>query len=538
MNAVQACLNCHFILLFLIVESCGKSSVPTEETKTLPVSEVSKPTVTRENGATVATDSVPASVPVTPLPTPKTYFGDLGRLHVTAPVAFAPPDRGSAVLIVVDALNVRHLGAYGYERNTSPRIDAFSKQSLMLTNYIANSSWTRPSFSTIITGLTKQQHKVELNGNTMREEIVTVAERFRSAGYHTAAFVGNPLLRQIWGFGQGFRTYEDTKSLGKAFAPDRVLADKAMQWLERVGDTPFYLMVFFTAPHVPYRPPAIYRDFLKQAPEGPVIEYPFREYTKPLSEADQARIVAAYDGEVQYVDSQIGRIIDYLKRTHRLDRTSVIVTADHGELFGRHNCYVHSWHMWEQALRVPFLLYAPGLSQAAGLIDDRPFTHADIAPTLLHLAGLNHDIPDHMGVSIVDRLAEPLAGRNRPLFSQYNAHGVRRQAVRRGPLKLIHHHAVSPEALKHVNSLHPDIPSGDPASYPSLALDGERYELYDLVEDPDEVVDLFAERKGSAALEELMGTLDSVVSGATVRPTAPTLPDETLEALRNAGYIQ
>lgn len=466
---------------------------------------------------------------------PRAYFGELPLKWIDKPVDLTPKENGSVVLIIVDALNAKHLGIYGYDRDTSPVLDGLARQGIVLSNYVSNSSWTRPSFTTMITGQPKSVHHIEWDGNHLDKKITTVAERFRNAGYRTAGIVGNQLVQKIWGFDQGFQTYEDVKSLDQIFPRDERLVDTAVSWLKRVGDRPFFLMLFLIDPHTPYRPLRAHRQFLDALPKGEVIRFPFREYREPLPGLDHERLVAAYDGEVNSADTQIGRLFDYLKRTKKLEKTSVVITADHGEAFGYHNCYTHTYHMWEPVLRVPFILVSPVVG-TSGAYDDRPFTHVDLAPTLLDLAGIDYAADELPGLSIVDALKDPSTNRQRHLFSQYNSHGVRRQTMRNGPWKLVHHHKVKDTALEKLLELQIHKRKPDPLNLPSLAWEKERYEFYNLEADPGETTELFAASENKPELLELLDALapyflDEAQQKGRITP-------EMIEALENIGYIK
>lgn len=461
------------------------------------------------------------------------YFGDaLSIKDDTGRARLKGSEKQSVFLVIIDALNVKNLSAYGYRRPTSPTLEAVAQRGVRFVNHISNSSWTRPSFTTIITGLNKSEHKVELSSRNLGEKIETLAERFRGAGYATAAFVGNPLVRKLWGFGQGFETYKDTKDYEKVFPPDSRVADDAIQWIEGRGEKPFFLMVFLTAPHTPYRPPAGARRFLDEVPEGKVIEYPFREYKRGLAEDDHERIVAAYDDEIAYTDAQLKRILDKIEEKGVQDEVAVVVTADHGEVFGLHNCYTHTYHMWEPALRVP-LLIASNRLEKKGITDTRITTHVDLTPTLLNLAGIQDDY-DGDGVSVFEPNDKAESG-GRMIYSQYNAHGIRRQAIRRGGWKLVHHDEVKESSLERLNSLHQGIPHADPKDLPSISVGKERYELYDLREDPREQKDLYAESASLAEVQALETELGLRIG--KISSDVPQLSEETLQALEAAGYI-
>ncbi|MBN2717334.1 MAG: sulfatase [Deltaproteobacteria bacterium] len=469
----------------------------------------------------------------------RALFGDLKKVPVTAPVHVEPLKNGNVVLLVYDALNAGHLSVYGYERQTSPFMAEFAKGGLTLSNHVSNSTWTRPSFTTIITGVPKSVHGVEATGGwRLKSEIDTLAERFRRAGYRTAGFTGNPLVRKSWGFNQGFQLYEGPTTRGlKAFPWDSVWVDAAIRWLDETPDNqPFFLMMFLTSAHPPYRPPKERRHFLSQAPPGELIEHPWREYKKPLSKEDDMRIEAAYDDEIAYLDSQVRRLIGHLHSRSRMAGTVVAMTADHGEMMGEHSCYLHAYHMWEQNTRVPFIIAAPNLP-LENAVDDRPYTHVDIAPTLLDMVGIPYG-ETLKGRSLVKTLAEPHKFKNRYRYTQVNAHGVRRQMIQSDGWKLIHHNKVAKSTEEELDRLHPSVDQPNPRDLPSLAWEGERYELYDLSSDIGETNNLYGDKAGKEKRDELLPVLEQFRNRGKVSGKPGQMSPELIEALKNAGYIR
>jgi hypothetical protein len=158
-----------------------------------------------------------------PDPVPAGHFPAINKKRIDENYSIKNIDKPSVILLVTDATSVKHLSAYGYHRDTTPNIAALADQGIIFTNYVSNSSWTRPSFTTIITGLPKKDHGVELANRDVRMDITTLAEHFRMAGYKTGGFVGNPLVRGVWGFNQGYQEYVDTASIGRVFPPDGIL---------------------------------------------------------------------------------------------------------------------------------------------------------------------------------------------------------------------------------------------------------------------------------------------------------------------------
>lgn len=493
----------------------------------------------KEPVAKAADASVEKKVPerLGPLPVPAVRFSDIRGERIDGPVEVAPVEKGPVLLIVIDAMNASHLGPYGYARPTSPNIDGIAKRGIVFSNHIANSSWTRPTFATIVTGQPKNVHGMEVDCPPIPEELETLAERFGAEGYATGGFVGNPLVQSRWGFAQGFDTYVDAAEMNYfRFADDAVVRKEAKRWIKAHRDEPFFATVFFTAPHSTYDPPRGYREFFRGLPEGDIVAQPLREYPRGMDEGDLAWTVAAYDGEVAYMDAQVGKLLAGLKKMGIRDKTTIVVTADHGEAFGDHNCFKHAYHQWQSVLNVPMIIDSPAIV-AAGAYEDRPTTHVDIAATLLDLVGASARARGLPGISVADFLADPSANRERIVSSLHNAHGVQRQSVYKGRYKLVHHHQVDPAILSEINKLHSrQAPAPDPANLPTLSFDGERYELFDLARDPGENENLFEERKDEPETIELLAALKEIMEpddDVTIR-----FDGDLRDVLRELGYLE
>ena len=481
-------------------------------------------------GDTASPDPAATSTGPAPLPVPSAYYDKVqGPLRE---IAGEPSPQGAPVLfIIIDALNARHLRAYGHHRATSPHIDAVAQDGVIFTNWVSNAPWTRPSFTTLITGATRAQHRVELTGQNLGDDIATMAQGFRDAGYQTAGFVGNSLVRKMWGFGRGFAIYEDDRDHG-AFPRAKVIVDKALSFLAKHHHKPYFLMLFITDPHTPYRPVGAFRNWLDEVDVRHYPEYPFLEYKKPLPAKTHEAILAAYDGSVAYADDQLGRIFQWLKAQGTYDETTIVITADHGEIFGEHNCYLHGYHMWEPVLRVPFIAKAKGLP--SGQIDDRPRTHIDLMPSLFEMHGIA--LPDaRTGISFLSAFP----AEERLIFSQYRAQGIWREAVRMGKWKLIHHHTSARQTVyRQLGGLSRKIPRAHPADLPSINYGAPRFELYDLLADPGELNDIYADHAEAPYVQQMKAFMAEQAQWEDSEIDAPQLSNETLEALRAAGYIQ
>jgi len=429
---------------------------------------------------------------------------------LTAP---APATDPPVVLVVIDALNASHTGAWGYQRDTTPALDGLARRGARFTSWISSSSWTRPAFTTILTGLPKKAHGLEMGEKPLQPRITTMAERFAKAGYRTAAFIGNPLISRKWNHHQGFEVFADESTHGP-FPPADVLVDAAIRWIDGVKDRPFFLCVFLSDPHAPYEAPAAARRFSLHV--TPPTTSPPREVMSPWTAAEQEAIIAAYDDEVAFADAGLGRLLDHLDAMGLGERAVVAVTADHGEMMGEHNAWQHAWHMWEPVVRVPMVLAAPGRIPA-GVVVTGTAGHEDLMPTLLSLAGIPSGGPS---------IFTP--GNRRP-FTAYDAAGVRRSALREGRWKLVRYEKVSAATFGKQN---------DETRYPSLTQPAPRYELFDLEADPGELDNRIDRPGDPVLLESLKAELRRRCPWKQAPARIPRLDPETLDALRAAGYLE
>lgn len=387
----------------------------------------------------------------------------------------------AVVLVIVDALRPDHLGAYGYDRPVSPNLDRLAGEGVLFTEFFSASSWTRPSTASLLTGLPYAVHGCDAY-RTLDQEITTVGERFKAAGYRTAAFMANPVVSGKFGFGQGFDEMLDLqgqKSAAWSAAPDAdELVDRAISWIEEVKDDKFFLVVFAIDAHDPWRAPRRWRKRFEpaQVPRRNVA----RELTKPLPKAELEGLLGAYDAEIAFADHELGRLFDHLRGSERWDRTTVAVTADHADAFGEHGAYRHAFHMWDEVLRVPLILRSPAFSERAGRVDGL-FQHHDLALTLFDAAGLG--VPDDLarhGVSILQAMQDPAAydAQNRILAQGVGVHGIRRAVVRSRTGKLVVHFPTHEATFKRK--------FGSRGKVPSAVFGKQKRLFFDISSDPFE----------------------------------------------------
>lgn len=360
----------------------------------------------------------------------------------------------NVVVILIDTLRADHMSYNGYERETTPILDAFAKENLNFTHAIAASNWTPPSISSIFTGVyptvhghmplrsdgTHEQRTTKLDDN-----FVMLAEVFKQGGYVTAGISANPLIPERLGFAQGFDTYIDMNRVRAREVNDRTL--EQLELLKKQSK-PFFIYIHYIDPHDPYLPPKKYDIF-----QGPLKS---REYP-----AKQVKLMARYDGEIRYVDKSVGEILDWMKSNGLYDDSIILITSDHGEQFKERGSQGHVDKLNSEETHVPFLLKA---REQKGQIT-LPISHVDILPTLADLVNL--PIPSYVqGVPLLKD------------FSAATRSGVLSEAVRHYNLKSF----VRTDGKKIIAS----YPLADPLVRADK-LDAQAEELYDTLEDPAEL---------------------------------------------------
>lgn len=290
------------------------------------------------------------------------------------------------ILITLDSARADHLGAYGYDKNTSPNIDRIAAQGVLFKRATNQSSWTNPSIISILTSLYPLVHGVEGRGKVVREELDTPIEVLRRHGYSA------PSLSYL-------STTPDYANVG--FEP--VDEKDPISWLKKNKARKFFLWLHFTNPHLPYSPGETYEKQFAPAQviaakANPKVVAKVKKDVIILrddlsfNEADRAVIKALYDAEIREADEEIGNFLKEVRQLGLLDKTLVIITADHGEeLFERggigHTSTNKSGTLYEELIKVPLILRLPG-KLPKGKVLEELVEGLDVMPTVFELAGL------------------------------------------------------------------------------------------------------------------------------------------------------
>lgn len=340
----------------------------------------------------------------------------------------------NVVLILVDTLRADHLSIYGYERETSPQIDAWARRGVVFDHAMSHSSWTKPSTASILTSLYPSTHRVSGAGSGLPPSAEPLAEILKRNGFRTALFTGNSYVTPVFGFDQGVdffwgedqprlrqlilghvlhmarpqhsvirATYEGMVAIergitGHAALPKGKVRAEAItrrfwSWLDGLGDDErFFAYLHFVDPHSPYEPPPPYdRHFMPERfaepwTEGPGSWQGLREYGATPDGLEQ--LIALYDGEILYLDHWIGQVIRDLERRGLFEKTLVLFTADHGEEFADHGDFGHGNSLYQEQLHVALMMSFPDGLVRQGRRFPHVVRHVDVLPTVLDVLGL------------------------------------------------------------------------------------------------------------------------------------------------------
>jgi arylsulfatase A-like enzyme len=324
------------------------------------------------------------------------------------PARVATPEHPNVLFIAIDTLRSDRPGCYGNSRGLTPHIDALAREGARFERCFAHAPWTLPAFASILTSLYPEQHGagggLQFHGaqgaatdfRGLARGVPTMPESFRDAGYATMAVVNVDFLSPPFGLTRGFehcdvRFSENNEDMRDA----RATTDAALGWLAKHEDKAFFLFVHYFDPHAEYRPPQPFRRKFAAAPDRESDGFVFgtreqvaklRLHLLPLVADDVQRAAQLYDGEVAYVDDEIGRLLAQIAKSGLDERTLVVLTADHGEEFLDHGGWEHGHTLYDELLHVPLIVRQKG--RIAPRVAPDLVAHVDVAPTVCSLCAV------------------------------------------------------------------------------------------------------------------------------------------------------
>ena len=306
-----------------------------------------------------------------------------------------PLDRPPNVLVyLIDTLRADHLGAYGYDKGTSPNLDALAGDGILFTETMAQSSWTRSSVASIFTGVHPRSHGVNGRLDSLSPEAATMATRLADGGFATAAYVTNGNVSANFGFDVGFQTFVHLRErkTDEVHVLSDMLTTRAMTWLlHRDTARPFFLYLHATDPHDPYTPRSPFREQFVRSQEFPelvrVRNLLGRHLTPEEAVSVRTELTGLYDAEIAFTDHHFGQLVTWLQEHDLYDSTLIVVTSDHGEEFLDHQQWGYGGTLYQEQLAVPLVIKLPQQAAAGTVIEDLA-QHVDLLPTILELAGI------------------------------------------------------------------------------------------------------------------------------------------------------
>jgi len=391
-----------------------------------------------------------------------------------------PRSHDNVIIVTLDTTRADRLGCYGYEKAETPALDGLAAQGVRYAAAFTHVPLTLPAHATLMTGRLPPEHGLRDNGRgKLPGGMATLAEVFRGRGYRTGAFLSGFVLDRRFGLDRGFDVYDDRmasrpseEKLFDCENPANVTCDRALDWLGQRSDAPFFCWVHFYDPHTPYAPPE-----------------PFME-----------RHADPYDGEIAFMDSQLGRLVAFLVRAGLREKTLIVVVGDHGESFGEHKEFEHGMLVYDTTMRVPLIASFPG-KLPSGEVRHEPAGLVDIPATILDVMGW----------------ARPSGVGGRSLLGMGNAEPVYGESQ-----------------FAHLGYGWAPLYSVTTARWKYIACPDP--ELYDLPRDPDETRNLYISEPDVAA--ELAASLIGIRERMRpARADAVALDEDARRKLQSLGYL-
>jgi choline-sulfatase len=443
----------------------------------------------------------------------------------------APGSAKNLIIILADTLRADALGCYGSAKGLTPNIDRFAQGGVLLADVNSVSSWTRPTVATLMTGLTPREHGMRALFGVMREDQATVAEHLRATGFRTGAVVTNAILKSYFGFGQGFETYMDrtkvdevsffftgrtfARAFGLSTARQSIKSDDAghavdrfLDWIDENDGRPFFGYLHLMDPHAPYDPPQPFKE--RYAPrKAPAFKWLYSDEDLKATEDPAAlkTLRSLYDGEVAYMDGELGRLFQELEQRGITGTTRIVFLSDHGEQFREHDGIYHGHSLYREEVHVPLIISGPGIPK--GRMVARAKSLIQLPSALFELAG----VPIPIGFGGKGLVGLFASDENEPLFMEVDGD------LQGGSITLFGVRDVGRKLI--------------------LDLEKDKQYYFDLALDPGELNNL-----ASSDPEGLAHLLELAQSYEKKYPRKPRIPLDSITdaasraALRSLGYLR
>ncbi len=446
----------------------------------------------------------------------------------------------SIILIVLDCVRADHVSAYGYARPTTPTIDALAKHGTRWTHAYSPSSWTKPSVSSLLTGLYPSAHGVFKGVKSRRNDIdtktdalmtstPTLAEALTNAGWRCGAFLNNAQLGEYTNINRGFDTY--VPNGGKV---DKLLA-QFEAWLKTESNRPTFAYLHFLEAHWPYRPRRrhmkqfggdrdtnCYRDF--SAKDYGKLRREMTKGGKVLSASELTDMVDMYDGAIRRLDGKIKLVRAMLDEVGMLDEATIVVTADHGEELNEHGSIGHGQDLSQVLTHVPLVISSPQHNMGNQI--SQPVSLAELTPTLLDIA----DVACPWSRGNLFQQSPP----REPVCAELLVGRRYEQSLWDKEWKIVRSYQLTADEHENINS--------SPRATLLAQQSPESIKLFNLNIDPQGATNLADQTNAQPKLHEMIKKLDDWWSACTPqydqnKPIQVTVNNDIVQRLRDLGYI-
>ncbi|MGH0028800.1 MAG: sulfatase [Myxococcota bacterium] len=350
-------------------------------------------------------------------PTPGPAAGS-GALSSADPAREVRPRPRVVILVSIDTLRADHLGAYGYDRPTSPVIDALAREGAVFEDANSTAPWTVPAHASILTGLYPRRHGANRSDRMLIKGIPTLATRLSRVGFTTAAAVNTFRLGRAYGLETGFEHYLYVPEATERVGPSTWVTDQAIDWLKRFREERLFLFVHYFDVHTDYASkPEFERQFVSDydgVVDGTGVQVARFQQDKELADAcrtdpdlvscveldpdkrklppielddrDRQHLTDLYDANLRQMDQELDRLLSFARQEGILDEALLILTSDHGEEFLEHGGLGHSRTQYQEMLWVPLILRGPGIPPGTRI--ETPVSLVDVVPTVLSALGM------------------------------------------------------------------------------------------------------------------------------------------------------
>lgn len=362
----------------------------------------------------------------------------------------------NVVLITIDSLRLDHVGIYGYQKETTPNLDRFAKESVVFTEAIANGSHTAISFPAILTSSYASMYG---GHGYISNERLSIAEWMSRQGYSTAAFHSNPYLSTKYNYDNYFDDFYDSmhsnfssstsfkildKLVGLArenkyirdlipyilkivsyykpysipYEKAETLTQRAVRWLKRRENKSF-LWIHYMDTHWPWIPQQPLERESVRPKDAFNLWWKMLIDSSSISDEELTKLVEFYDAEIRYLDYILGVFFNELKDMGLYDNSMIIVMSDHGEEFRDHGDIGHHYlKLYDELIHIPLMIKFPHAMYADTIVNDL-VSFLDIAPTVADW--FEKDIPQKwIGVSLLPILTKKETFKKRGVISEGN----------------------------------------------------------------------------------------------------------------------